>query len=237
ARLDAEEDLSVLDRLTVVDEDLAHDTGDVGLYLVHQLHGLDDAQHKAGLDAVTFAYVRRRVRRRRRVERTDDGRRHVDELLVLGRRLGRGLGRCLGGGRRLGGLRGRRGSSVLHAAGHRRRAVDLVAPEPQLDGELVLARLQGQLVDLGVLDHVEQAPYVLYLHAAQALPRYSPERVSTRTTSPCSMNSGTLTVAPDSSSAGLEPPETVSPLTPGSVLVIVSSTTLGRVTLSGLPWK
>ena len=54
---------------------------------------------------------------------------------------------------------------------------------------------------------------------------YEPERVSTLTRSPMFTNSGTFTVAPVSSVAGLlPPPEAVSPRTPGSVCVSSSST-------------
>src|SRR2546423_11883492 len=63
---------------------------------------------------------------------------------------------------------------------------------------------------------------------------YAPERVSTRTRSPTSTNSGTLTVTPDSRVAGLSPPpEAVSPFTPGCVSDTVSSTALGTWTSAG----
>src|SRR5215211_6194687 len=41
--IDLEEDLAVLDRLRVFDENLAHDTGVLRLDLVHDLHCFDDA--------------------------------------------------------------------------------------------------------------------------------------------------------------------------------------------------
>src|SRR6188472_1762006 len=51
-RCDLEEGLPVLHRRAVLDED-AHDrAGNVGLDLVHQLHRLDDAEHRALVDAV-----------------------------------------------------------------------------------------------------------------------------------------------------------------------------------------
>ena len=57
---------------------------------------------------------------------------------------------------------------------------------------------------------------------------YLPLRVSTSTRSPTLTNSGTCTVAPVSSVAGLlPPPEAVSPRTPGSVSVTSRSTALG----------
>src|SRR5699024_12564948 len=101
----------------------------------------------------------------------------------------------------------------------------------QADG--VLVRRQGKFVHFSVSDGFEQ--FFEFGEFHQARPRYSPVRVSTRTTSPSSTNRGMLTVAPDSSSAGFVPPETVSPRTPGSVRVIFSSMMLGTDTLSGLP--
>ena len=63
------------------------------------------------------------------------------------------------------------------------------------------------------------------LGASHARDMYEPERVSTLIRSPMFTNSGTLTIAPVSSVAGLlPPPEAVSPFTPGSVWVTSSST-------------
>src|SRR4051812_42454006 len=71
-------------------------------------------------------------------------------------------------------------------------------------------------------------------HLRYARETYSPERVSTRTRSPAFTNSGTRTVTPDSSVAGLSPPpEAVSPFTPGSVSDTASSTALGTCTSVG----
>src|SRR5690606_2175351 len=72
----------------------------------------------------------------------------------------------------------------------------------------------------------------------QALTRltYSPVRVSTLTISPVCTNSGTRTVAPVDSRAGLPPVPAVSPLTPGSVSTISSSTKFGGATASGAPF-
>src|SRR5690554_2503056 len=64
---------------------------------------------------------------------------------------------------------------------------------------------------------------------------YSPERVSTFSTSPIVINSGTLTTAPVDRVAGLEPPWAVSPFMPGSVSTTSSSTKLGGVTVRGAP--
>lgn len=56
---------------------------------------------------------------------------------------------------------------------------------------------------------------------------YSPERVSTRTTSPICTNNGTLTTAPVLRVAGLPPVPAVSPFRPGSVSVISASMKFG----------
>ena len=60
--------------------------------------------------------------------------------------------------------------------------------------------------------------------------RYLSSRRSTRITWPSSMKSGTCTVAPVSSVAGLVAPVAVSPRTPGSVRVTASSTKDGSST-------
>src|SRR3984885_10846180 len=57
-----------------------------------------------------------------------------------------------------------------------------------------------------------------------------------RKISPSLMNSGTRTTAPVSSLAGLEPPVAVSPRTPGSVSITLSSICAGGVTCSGTPF-
>src|SRR5690606_25679928 len=66
-----------------------------------------------------------------------------------------------------------------------------------------------------------------------ARPKYSPVRVSTRTTSPIFINKGTLTTAPVVRVAGLVPPWAVSPFKPGSVCTTSNSTWLGGVMASG----
>src|SRR6185312_10224186 len=50
ALADAEERIAVLDRLAVRRDDLDDRAGDLGLDLVHELHRLDDAEHRAGTD-------------------------------------------------------------------------------------------------------------------------------------------------------------------------------------------
>src|SRR5690606_36448449 len=65
---------------------------------------------------------------------------------------------------------------------------------------------------------------------------YSPDRVSTLIISSWLTDSGTRTTAPVSSVAGLPPPPEVSPRTPGSVSLILSSTKFGGVTWIGVPF-
>src|SRR3990170_4181259 len=65
---DDEQRLAVLHRLPVLDQDGLDDAGGVGLDLVHQLHGLDDAHRLAGLDALPDLDEGLRFRRRQAVE-------------------------------------------------------------------------------------------------------------------------------------------------------------------------
>src|SRR5205823_2212972 len=68
--IDLEEHLAVLDRLRVLDEDLAHDAGVLGFDLIHDLHRLDDAHDLSLRYAIADRDVRLRTRLRRFVERT-----------------------------------------------------------------------------------------------------------------------------------------------------------------------
>src|SRR5689334_9366339 len=77
SRLDREQSLAVLDRLAVLGKHLHDLSGDVRLDLVHELHRLDDAENLVLLDAVSRRSERRRLRRSRAVERSDDRRQNV----------------------------------------------------------------------------------------------------------------------------------------------------------------
>src|SRR5450830_1736213 len=68
---------------------------------------------------------------------------------------------------------------------------------------------------------------------AQARPRYSRVRVSTLMRSPSSMKRGTCTTTPVSRVSGFVAPWAVSPRTPGSDVVMRSSTKLGACTSNG----
>src|SRR5689334_9205806 len=70
-----EEDLAELHRLRVVHQDLAHDAGDLGLDLVHDLHRLDDAHRLPRRDPGAGLHVGIRPRLGRLVERRSEERR------------------------------------------------------------------------------------------------------------------------------------------------------------------
>src|SRR5689334_9855874 len=71
--LEQHEELAVLDRLGVLDGDLADDARAVGHDLVEELHGLDQAEHLPGLDVLPLADEGVRLRRGRPVERPHHG--------------------------------------------------------------------------------------------------------------------------------------------------------------------
>src|SRR5438552_15150049 len=65
--------------------------------------------------------------------------------------------------------------------------------------------------------------------------RYAPVRVSTRMRSPTDTNKGTCTDTPASSRAVFDPPETVSPRTPGAAATPSSSTAVARAMAPARP--
>src|SRR5271155_4948271 len=69
-----EERLAVFDRLAALNEALDDLTGGVGLDLVHELHGFDDAENLSVLDLIADFHKGRRARRGRLIEGADDGR-------------------------------------------------------------------------------------------------------------------------------------------------------------------
>src|SRR5258708_3184927 len=76
--------LAVFDRLTVLDVDFHHFAACLGLDFVHQLHGLDDANHRVGRDAAADVHEALSGWRRRAEERTDDWRSDLVKALVFG---------------------------------------------------------------------------------------------------------------------------------------------------------
>src|ERR1700722_17989689 len=107
---DAEEGFAVLYRVTVLDEDADYFAGCVGFDFVHQLHGLETAEHLAGFDFRADGHERIGIGAGGDVERADDRRLH--DVQVFGAHgIGGGLARR--GGRRSSGrmARVRRGGS------------------------------------------------------------------------------------------------------------------------------
>ena len=114
--LDDEQGLAVLDRLAVLDQDLDDGAGELGLDLVHQLHGLDDAEGVTGLDGAADRDEGLGTGVGGPVERADH--RRLDGLATAGSRW---LGGCCGGGS----LRGRHGGGGRLGGGLRRQVHDL----------------------------------------------------------------------------------------------------------------
>src|SRR5215472_16516248 len=71
---DAEQGLIVLDWLAVFDINLGYGPADLGLYFVHQLHGLDDAHYCVVFNSVSNLDKGLRLRRWRPVKGTDNWR-------------------------------------------------------------------------------------------------------------------------------------------------------------------
>ena len=107
-RLELEEELAELNRLSVADVDLPDDALELGLDLVHQLHRLEDAQRLTGRDRIADLDERRRPRRGCSVERADHRAFDANERVVarLHGLLVRLTGRCNGCGLGVGRLSG-----------------------------------------------------------------------------------------------------------------------------------
>src|SRR5690349_12607651 len=87
---DDEQGLAEFHRLTVFGQDRLDHASLVRLDLVHELHGFDDAQGLAFLDAIADVDERRRAGRGRAIERADH--RALHDVAFLGRRLRAGGG-------------------------------------------------------------------------------------------------------------------------------------------------
>src|SRR5580692_2395889 len=109
-RTDGKKSLPVLYRLAVHHEPAFHDARCLSLNLIHEFHGLDDAQYLSGLDALAHAHKRRRARRGRFIESADDGRFDQSKGRVGTTRLGRWLVDC--GRGRVKGRNSRRSGSM-----------------------------------------------------------------------------------------------------------------------------
>src|SRR5574343_209151 len=98
---DHEQRFAEFDRLAVFDEDGLDDTGGIGFDFVQQLHGLDDAQGFALLDALADLHEGIGTRRRRTVEGADH--RRLDDMafrqFVFVIQIDGGRSRCTTGGR------------------------------------------------------------------------------------------------------------------------------------------
>src|SRR4026209_929810 len=79
-RLHREQRLPELDGLAVLGHDLDDATADLGLYLVHQVHGFDDAEDLAFLDHVALLDEGRRVGLGRAIEGAHHRRFHRHEM-------------------------------------------------------------------------------------------------------------------------------------------------------------
>src|ERR1043166_2897941 len=83
---DTEQRLAVLYRLPVFNINLDDFSARLGLNLVHEFHGFDDADDRLRLDTRPNLHKRLRTRRWRSIKRTDDRRSdHVQVLIVRGR--------------------------------------------------------------------------------------------------------------------------------------------------------
>src|SRR5437868_6804282 len=89
-RADAEQRLSVLHWLSVIDQAFHHFAADIGLDLVHELHCFNNAKYLSCFNLVSWFYERRRAWRRGLVKRSHNGRlNNMQTFLSRDRRLGR----------------------------------------------------------------------------------------------------------------------------------------------------
>src|SRR5262245_60919552 len=79
----AKQSLAKLDGFSVLYVDLDNLAADFGFDLIHQLHGLDDAQNSAWFNRVTCLDKGLGIRIWRAVERSNDRRPHVQQALVF----------------------------------------------------------------------------------------------------------------------------------------------------------
>src|SRR5882672_6985237 len=211
-RIHPEEDLPELDRLRVLDAHFFHDSADLGLDLVHDLHRFDDAHDLPHVHPAADLHVCLGPRLGGRIDRPDHRGLDLEQLRAGGGRGGRGGRR--GTRRRLRRLRHDNGACpacVRHVPGlrdpHRRPRPK--QPAPDLDG----AHVWGVLQDLHELrDDVE-------LHTVK-IPPVGPYTSSTRSVRPSDNNTGPSTERCTSSS--IRTPPRPGTYTPGSMVTTAS---------------
>src|SRR4030095_9699201 len=81
---DSEQRLPIFNRLSVFNINLRHFAAGLSLNLIHQLHGLDDADHRIRVDAAADLHKRFGVRRRGAIKSADDRRWNKVEVLIFG---------------------------------------------------------------------------------------------------------------------------------------------------------
>src|ERR1051326_6469574 len=81
--LNSKKRLAVLYRLAILDINLYYFTTRLGLNLVHELHGLDDAHDRLRFDVTADLHERIRRGRWRTIKRADDWRRNHVQILIL----------------------------------------------------------------------------------------------------------------------------------------------------------
>src|SRR5882724_8718581 len=82
ALLDLEQLLAELDALAALDQHFEHGAGKFGLDLVHQLHGLDDAQRLTLFDRTAHGHEVLRLGRGRSVKRAHERRGHEHHVRI-----------------------------------------------------------------------------------------------------------------------------------------------------------
>src|SRR5438132_4845072 len=236
ARFYQKQRFAVLDRLRVFLKNLYYPPIDFTFDFIHQLHGFHNTEDLTLPDVSPLFNIGLRLGRRRSVENADNGRRDGEQALHGWKRR-RHLRRLY------------RADLVVHRNGHfpdGRRPGGILLPQsdPQpltfhfkIGDARGLENINQFLQQLRIDESIRPRPCGNFpalpgrLGSAtfhQARSTYSRVRLSTFTTTPSSRYRGTLIVAPLSRIAGFEPPDAVSPRTPGSVFTTLSSTNTGN---------
>src|ERR1700733_11575051 len=75
--LNADQRLAKLYGGAIFHQDFSNDAFDLGFYLIHDLHGFDDAYQRLFVDFLSNFGVRRRIGRRRPIKRSDHRRENL----------------------------------------------------------------------------------------------------------------------------------------------------------------